>query len=428
MIKFLIKGIIRDKSRSLFPLTVIILTVSIIIFTLGFIQGTFNSIFKDTAILFTGHQKIVTIAYNEESQMLPNDLAILDVNQTIDILNNQYPDYFWTPRITFAGLLDIPDENRETINQGPVLAKGLDLLNQNSRQTEIWELNKNLIYGELPSSSDEALISMKLATKLNVSINDTVTFIGNTMYNAFTTYNFIIVGIFDLRKGQADSQMLLVDISGAQKALDMQNAASEILGYSHTLYYDDDHATSIRTKFNNINSDTTNIFSPIMLALRDSNDQLGTMVDISASFLIIFGAIFLIIVMIVLWNLGLMTGLRRYGEIGLRLAMGETKGQVYRSMVYESIIIGLIGTIIGTIFGISITYYVQENGIDYSKVVEKMSLNSMAFPNIIYAKITPSMYYIGLIPGVIATALGTMLAGLAIYKREMTQLFKELET
>ena len=34
---------------------------------------------------------------------------------------------------------------------------------------------------------------------------------------------------------------------------------------------------------------------------------------------------------------------------------------------------------------------------------------------------------IGFIPGVLATVLGTMLAGLAIYKREMSQLFKELE-
>ena len=30
--------------------------------------------------------------------------------------------------------------------------------------------------------------------------------------------------------------------------------------------------------------------------------------------------------------------------------------------------------------------------------------------------------------GVLATVLGTMLAGMAVYKREMAQLFKDLET
>ena len=74
-----------------------------------------------------------------------------------------------------------------------------------------------------------------------------------------------------------------------------------------------------------------------------------------------------------------------------------------------------------------LTYYVQEYGIDYSEVVSAMSTSSMVMPNIFYAQITPELYYIGFIPGVIATVLGTMLAGVAIYKREMAQLFKELE-
>tara|TARA_B100000029_G_scaffold127736_1_gene121362 strand:- start:516 stop:914 length:399 start_codon:yes stop_codon:yes gene_type:complete len=131
--------------------------------------------------------------------------------------------------------------------------------------------------------------------------------------------------------------------------------------------------------------------------------------------------------MVVLWNMGLMNGLRRYGEIGLRLAMGESKGDVYRSMIIEAIVIGLTGTVIGTGIGLALTYYVQENGIDYSEVISTMSTTSMVMPNIFYAQVTPDLYYIGFIPGVIATLLGTMLAGLAIYKREMSQLFKELE-
>ena len=48
--------------------------------------------------------------------------------------------------------------------------------------------------------------------------------------------------------------------------------------------------------------------------------------------------------------------------------------------------------------------------------------------NVFYAQITPELYFIGFIPGVLATVLGTMMAGRAIYKREMAQLFKELET
>ena len=427
MIRFLIKGLLRDRSRSLFPVLVITLTVTLVIFTIGFMQGMLNNLLLDTAVILTGHEKVVTRAYSEESQLMPNDLALMDVDQLIENLEQEYPDFFWSPRITFAGLLDVPDENGETKFQGPVIAFGIDFLNDESRQVEIWELERSLVDGKLPENSNDALISSKLADQLNISAGESVTFIGSTMDNAFTTYNFNVSGTFNLRKGQTDKQMMLVDLSGARLALDMDNAASAIFGFTHSLYYDDETAIALRTDYNNTKSDSLDIFSPFMLALRDGN-QMGTMVDISGAMMAIMGGIFLVIVMIVLWNMGLMNGLRRYGEIGLRLAMGESKGQVYRSMISEAVIIGLTGTVVGTGIGLAITYYVQENGIDYTKGIEALSNSSMVMPNIFYAQVTPDLFYIGFIPGVLATVLGTMLAGIAIYKREMAQLFKELET
>ncbi len=427
MIRFLIKGLLRDRSRSLFPVLVITLTVTLVIFAIGFMKGTLNSLLLDTAVILTGHEKIVTRAYSEESQLMPNDLALLDVDRLIDDLNQDYQDFFWSPRITFAGLLDVPDENRETRSQGPVIAFGIDLLSDGSRQAEIWELNRALVSGNLPKDNSDVLISSKLANQLNIAIGEIVTFIGSTMDNAFTTFNFKVSGTFDLKMGQTDKQMMLVDLSGARLALDMDNAASAIFGFTHSLYYDDEAAVALRTHYNNTNSDSLDIFSPFMLALRDGN-QMGAMVDISGAMLAIMGGIFMVVVMVVLWNMGLMNGLRRYGEVGLRLAIGESKGQVYRSMISEAVIIGLAGTVIGTGIGLTLTYYVQENGIDYTKGMEALSNSSMVMPNIFYAQVTPDLFYIGFIPGVLATVLGTMLAGLAIYKREMAQLFKELET
>ena len=132
MIKFLTKGLLRDRSRSLFPVLVITLTVTLVIFTIGFMKGTMNSLLLDTAVILTGHEKVVTRAYSEESQLMPNDLALMDVDQLIENLEQDYPDFFWSPRITFAGLLDVPDENGETKAQGPVIAFGIDFLSNGS--------------------------------------------------------------------------------------------------------------------------------------------------------------------------------------------------------------------------------------------------------------------------------------------------------
>jgi putative ABC transport system permease protein len=401
--------------------------VALVIFNRGFLVGTMNGMFRDTAVISSGHVKIMTHAYQEESQLLPNDLALMNVDEIVEILHVVYPDYFWSPKISFAGLLDLPDEQGETKLQGPVMVYGIDFLSSESRQFELWELEKRIVSGQMIQNPNDALVGAKLAEKLGLSLGDRVTYIGTTMNNAFTTFNFTVVGTFNLGMGPLDKQMMLVDIEGARLALDMEDAASEILGFKHDLYYDDDASVMMRNQFNATHLDTTDIFRSSMIALRDAN-QMGTMIDLVDWSVFIILGIFLLIAMIVLWNMGIMSGLRRYGEMGIRLAMGETKGQVYRSLILESVIIGTIGTIIGTLIGLPLTYYVQEVGIDYSAAFENLNTTTMIMSTVFYTQVTPDLYYIGIIPGVLATVFGTMLAGRAIYKREMAQLFKELET
>jgi putative ABC transport system permease protein len=45
----------------------------------------------------------------------------------------------------------------------------------------------------------------------------------------------------------------------------------------------------------------------------------------------------------------------------------------------------------------------------------------------IRAQITPAAFFIGFGPGLLATLLGSAMAGLGIYKRQTSRLMKELE-
>jgi len=426
MINFLFRGLIRDRSRSFFPLIIITSIVAIIIFFSGFLNGIYNSLFFNTALVNSGHIKIVTHAYNLEYQLLPNDLALLDSDKLINDLDEKYQDYIWTRRITFAGLLDVPDSNGETLIQSPVFALGIDFLSNNSKQLKVWNLDDKITKGKIFSNENEILLSERLAERLNVNPGNIVTFIGSTMEGAFSTYNFLVSGIFNLNLGPIDKDMMIVDIKGAEIALDMENASSEILGYEKDLFFDDKETVLMRNEYNTQFSDTTDVYRPFMLALRDSN-QMSTIVDFSNVIMFIIMALFLIVVTLVLWNMGIMNGLRRYGEIGMRLAIGETKGHVFRSMIVESSMIGFLGSLFGTMIGISVTSYLEKVGLDYSKAIDSLNSSNFAMPNVFYPQVTSELFYIGFIPGILATVFGTMLAGRAIYSREMAQLFKELE-
>ena len=53
----------------------------------------------------------MTAAYEQENKLLTNDLALLEIDDIIHKTSKQFPEYFWTPRITFTGLLDMISEN-----------------------------------------------------------------------------------------------------------------------------------------------------------------------------------------------------------------------------------------------------------------------------------------------------------------------------
>jgi putative ABC transport system permease protein len=151
---------------------------------------------------------------------------------------------------------------------------------------------------------------------------------------------------------------------------------------------------------------------------------MGFLVEYSGKLQALLITVFIISMSLILWNTGLLGGLRRYGEFGMRLAIGEEKGHVYRTMMMESFLIGLFGSFAGVTIGIIISLYLQNKGIDLGFMMKNASI---MMPSVFRAHITPATWYVGFIPGFISTQLGTMLAGIGIYKRQTAQLFKELE-
>jgi putative ABC transport system permease protein len=144
-------------------------------------------------------------------------------------------------------------------------------------------------------------------------------------------------------------------------------------------------------------------------------------IDVVGNIMII---VFVLAMSVVLWNAGLLGGLRRFSEFGVRLALGEDKNHIYKSLIYEGILIGFIGTIVGTALGLSVSYLLQTKGLDISRFMKDSTL---MMPAVARAIITPAAFYVGIFPGIISMVLGNALAGVRMYKRKTAQLFKELE-
>ena len=423
MIKFLFKGILRDKSRSLLPVIVVALGVFLTVFMSGFMKGVFGEIIDLNAKFTTGHVKILTRAYAENADQVPNDLALLGVKGLINQLRSDYPYMEWVERIHTGGLLDVPDSLGETRGQGQAVGTAVDLLSPGTREVERMNIRKSLVKGTLPVKQGEALISNEFADRFRVSIGDKITMFGSTMNGSMMFHTFLVSGTLSFGSTILDRGAIFMDIRDAQTALDMEDAASEVLGYFRDGKYDDVRAEELEHSFNAKFTDPANEFSPVMSRLIEE-EGLGDYLKLADSAGTIMVTIFIIAMSIVLWNTGLLGGLRRYSEFGIRLALGEEKKHIYLMTIYEAILIGIIGSVLGTGFGLAASYYMQENGMDVSGMLSNVG---MMLPSVYRAKVTESLFYIGFFPGLIATVMGSALAGFAIYKRRTSQLFHELE-
>jgi putative ABC transport system permease protein len=422
MIRFFIKGLIRDRQRSLLPIIVVTLGVMLAVVAQAWITGIMGDMVDFNARFSTGHVKIMSRAYHDNVDQKPNDLALLDTDAFMQELDEKYPDMSWVERISFGGLMDAPDENGETREQGPASGMALDLLSPDSKEPERLNLQNIMVQGSLPQTPFEVILSEEFANNLEVNPGDEVTLITSTMYGAMSITNFTVAGTINFGVSALDRGGVIADISGIRQALDMQNATGEILGYFEGGEYDDEMAIAFSKEFNATYAGEEDMFSPVMVPLRDQNNLTG-MIDIIGYMKGIIVTIFLIAMAIVLWNAGLLGGLRRYGEMGLRLAIGENKGHIYRSLISESLVIGFVGSVTGTLTGLFLASLL-EKGLDFSAMLQG---SNMMMSGIYRAQITPECYYIGFIPGVMATFLGTALAGIGIYKRQTAQLFKELQ-
>ena len=354
MIRFLLKGLLRDRSRSLLPFITVILGSMLTVVGFSWLNGAISTIVESGANFSAGHVKVMSRAYAAEADLAPNDLALKGLGALLDELRRDHPGLVWTPRIKFGGLVDIPDENGETRAQGPAAGLAVDLRSPASPERRLLNLDKAVVRGRLPAAPGEILLSDGLAARLGVGPGDRATLIGATMYGATAVRNFTVSGTLHFGIAAMDRGAIVADIADVQAALDMEDAAGEVLGFERDSLYRKKEAAAVAAAFNAAHSGEAGDFAPKMVTLHDQGGFAQTL-DFATAIYSLMLILFILVMSIVLWNAGLMGSLRRYGEFGIRLALGEDHGRLYRSLIAEGAVVGLLGSTVGTALGLAIS-------------------------------------------------------------------------
>ena len=431
MIAFLFRGILRDKSRFLFPFSIVAIGVTLVITLVGFMEGVFMGMIDMTANLDAGHLRLVNKPFYDEEHLRPLDRSLAAQSETLNWLKENSPEKTrWSPRIRWGALLDVPDKNGNTVSQTPIVGMALDLKDKKSLELKRLRLEESIINGKIPEKDKEMLMGDQLAKTLHIELNKEVTLLGQSFDGGLVMDNYRVVGLVKFGVSAMDKKMVLIDLADAQDSFYMEDMITDWLGFLPAQYSLGDYEAIKK----NMKQPLSKLIEmppkswaeddqAILLTIRDQQN-IGAIAD---KFNIIKGfvvGIFTFLMMLVLWNAGILNGIHRYGEMGLRLAFGESHWRVIFNTGIEGLFVGVLGTLAGCIFGGVFAWFLQEVGINMG---DSFAQSGLMINDVVRARLTTGAFIQGVIPGVFASVAGNLIASIAIFKRTESNLFRELE-
>ena len=131
-----------------------------------------------------------------------------------------------------------------------------------------------------------------------------------------------------------------------------------------------------------------------IMSWRQLLPEVSDMVNLFDVSMLIFGLIFLLAAGMGVMNTMLMATYERIREFGVLKALGATPWRIIRDVATEALVLAALGSLLGTIFGLAGSYYLQEVGLDLSIFAGTYSVGGVAFDPIWRATMSAKMVYL----------------------------------
>ena len=225
--------------------------------------------------------------------------------------------------------------------------------------SRVYNLEPTVVLGELNIRESKnvlnIIIGLKLADKLQVITGDTLTLISPvgieralTQFAMPLTKKCVIKGIFNSNNNDYDAAYLFTNVKNAQTLLGYKNTYQ---GYEARLN-DIDQAFKVRNSLQQkLNKDDFSINT-----WYDFHKELYSVMQIERwTAYIILSLIIAVATFNILGSLS-MSVIEKRRDIGIMRAMGVNEGSILKIFMFEGLLIGTIGTLLGIIIGYFICY------------------------------------------------------------------------
>ena len=344
-LSFALRNVFRQRVRSAGTLAAISLGVAGLVLAGGFVQDIFVQLGEAVIHSQSGHIQVSRQGYREGRTRSPEAFLIEQPDKLKKTLQSESGVQLTLARLGFAGV----------INNGK---RDLGIIGEGVEPAAEAKLGTYLRYIEgralADGDKDGIVMGQGVARSLGLKAGDRVNLVISLAQGAVNTLDFEVIGVFQSFSKDFDARAVRIPLSAARNLMDNTSAHLMVLLLDKT-----EDTDRVQASLNKALGPQGYEFAS-WRELSDFYDKTLKLYDRQ------FGVLRLIILLMVLLSVANsvnMTLFERTREFGTLLALGDRRASVFKLIMTESALLGLIGAVLGMLLGCGAAWGISAIGI-----------------------------------------------------------------
>lgn len=315
-----------SKVQTLLIIMGIAIGVSVQVFIGSLIQGLQKNLVDQTV----GNSSQITVISKSEDKTITDWEALVSSIESLENL----PSRITVVSPTAESPVFIPG-----ISDVSALLRGLDF----ERANKIYKLDERII-GTLPEAESEILIGKELADELSLGIGKNIELL--TSRGARKTFK--ITGIFDLEVASINRSWVITNLKSAQNLFEFENKITSIEMQAADVFKADEVGTILESSIDveGIKIDNWKSQNGQLLSGLSGQSISSLMIQIFVLVAVALGISSVLAISVV----------QKSRQIGILKAMGIKDSSASLIFLFQGLMLGVIGAVLGVLFGMSLSY------------------------------------------------------------------------
>lgn len=345
MFKLALRNILRQKVRTGMTLGVIVFGVVGLILSGGFVADMLDQLGETIIRSQSGHLQVLKTGYFAKGGRRPDEYLIDNADAIRQAIKPTPGIDDVMLRLNFSGLIS------NGRSDWPIIGEGIEPEREARLGTHL-----RITAGKPLEANDSngILLGEGVASTLKLKPGDTVTLLANTPEGALNTLEFSVVGIFQSFSRDFDARAVRIPLPAAQELIASSGANNIVVSLQHTA--DTDRlAAALKQQFGH-----QNVEIKTWVELNDFYSSTAALYERQFG---VLQAIILVMVLLSVGNSINMSVFERVGEFGTMMALGNNPRQVFQLVVSENLLLGVVGSLLGTVAGSALAVAISAVGI-----------------------------------------------------------------